>query len=98
MKPSEFLSDNNNLARIKSIISNYSVRNPVIFGSAVRGDDREDSDIDILVEDTDETESLELGDMILELEEFSGFKIDLSTTYPVADRVLKKIMEDAIIL
>ena len=90
MKPSQFLANKDNLAKIKPIISKYRVKNPVVFGSAARGDDREDSDIDILVEDTDETEYLELGDMIVELEEFTGFKIDLSTTYPISDRVLKK--------
>lgn len=98
MKPSEFLANKDNLARIKSIISRYSVKNPVIFGSAARGDDREDSDIDILVKDTDDTDYLELGDMVLELEEFSGFKIGLSTSYPIPESTLKRIMQQAIIL
>ncbi|WP_029408417.1 nucleotidyltransferase family protein [Thiomicrorhabdus sp. Milos-T2] len=98
MKPSEFLADKVNLEKIKSIILKYSVSNPVIFGSVARGDDREDSDIDILVEDSNETDYLELADMIAELEAFSSFNIDLSTTYPISERTLKRIMKEAIIL
>jgi Predicted nucleotidyltransferases len=36
---------------VLEIISRYPVRNPRIFGSVARGEETEESDVDILVED-----------------------------------------------
>ncbi|MHB8576223.1 MAG: nucleotidyltransferase family protein, partial [Dehalococcoidia bacterium] len=49
-----------------------------VFGSVARGDARPDSDIDLLVKlDSDRT-VLDLSDLILDLEEALGRKVDVA--------------------
>lgn len=48
MRPSEALAKHRD--EVLAIIARYPVSNPRIFGSVARGEDREDSDLDILVD------------------------------------------------
>lgn len=48
MRPSEALAKHRD--EVLAIIARYPVSNPRIFGSVARGDDREDRDLDILVD------------------------------------------------
>lgn len=48
MRPSEALARHRE--EVLEIISRYPVRNPRIFGSVARGEDTEESDVDILVD------------------------------------------------
>lgn len=51
MKPSTALAEK--LPEVRAILARYPVANPRLFGSVARGQDREDSDLDLLVEDRD---------------------------------------------
>lgn len=53
--------------------------NPRIFGSVVRGEDSEDSDLDLLVDPAPETSLLDLARLQLVIEAEVGIKIDLRT-------------------
>jgi predicted nucleotidyltransferase len=68
-----------NADRIRTIIARYPVRNARIFGSAARGDDREGSDLDLLVEPMDETTLYDLAGLKLELEALLGVGVDIAT-------------------
>jgi uncharacterized protein len=68
-----------NADRIRAIIARYPVHNARIFGSAARGDDLEGSDLDLLVEPTDETTLYDLAGLKLELEALLGVGVDIAS-------------------
>ena len=57
----------------------YRVVNPRVFGSAMRGDDRDGSDLDLLVETLPGTTLLDLGGLQDELQELLGVSVDVLT-------------------
>jgi len=77
--------------QIRPVLAKYSVTKAAIFGSFVRGEMKEGSDIDLLVE---LLESHSLFDIIAikqEIEEKIGFKVDLveySTLHPKLQKVI----------
>jgi uncharacterized protein len=50
MRPSEALAKHRN--EVLAILARYPVSNPRVFGSVARGEDKEGSDLDLLVERT----------------------------------------------
>ncbi len=81
------IGGNNDIKKIKEIIRpillKYYVKRAVIFGSFARGEQRKDSDLDLLVEfDYDKMDGLDYMRLWKELEEELGIKVDLvSWTY-----------------
>ena len=59
------------------IFQKYHVRKAALFGSAARGDDRSDSDIDMLVELPERASLFDFINLQLDLEDALGKKVDL---------------------
>lgn len=80
--------------RIIPVLRRYGVKRTAVFGSFVRGEEREDSDIDILVEFEGEKSLLDLAGLKIELEEKLGRKVDVLTynsLHPLLrDRILSE--------
>lgn len=79
--------------KILPILEQYEVKKAGLFGSVVRGELREDSDIDILVEIEKDISLLDFVDLKLEIEEKLGRKVDLveySTIKPLLKDVILK--------
>ena len=76
------------------ILKRHGVVRAAVFGSFVRNETREGSDIDILVELSDEKSLLDFVALKLELEEALGRKVDLveySTIHPfLKERILNE--------
>src|SRR5690606_22846357 len=68
-----------NQARLAELCQKHDVRVLKIFGSAARGEDRPDSDIDFIVEFEGEKSLFDLIGLELELESFLGRDVDLLT-------------------
>ena len=86
---------------IKNIILNHLKEyNPVkigIFGSFARGENKEGSDIDILIEFKNSPSLLTLIRLENELTDILGVKVDLVTTGAITNkRIRKSIKEDLI--
>jgi predicted nucleotidyltransferase len=64
---------------VRDIISRYPVEHPRIFGSVLHGDDSEESDLDILVDPTEETSILSLVRLEVELRHLLGVEVDVIT-------------------
>jgi predicted nucleotidyltransferase len=75
MKPSAALERNRNA--IRDAARRFKTKNPRVFGSAVSGNDREDSDLDLLVDPLPGTTLFDLGALQVELEELLGVRVDL---------------------
>ena len=92
MRPSEALRTHRQT--IREIVARHLARNARVFGSVARGDDSDNSDLDVLVDPLPGATLLDLGAMQVELEETLGLRVDLLTPgdLPTAfrDRVLRE--------
>ncbi len=59
MKPSEAL--NRHREAIRRVIESHRARNVRVFGSVLRGEDTDESDLDLLVDTTPETSLFDIG-------------------------------------
>lgn len=82
-------------AEIKAIASRYPVANIRVFGSVIRGDDRDTSDIDFLVDALPETTLFDLGGLQDELESLLGVKVDLLTPRDLPVRFRESVISEA---
>ena len=79
------------LARSKNLLSGpYKVKRMALFGSWSRGDNRPDSDVDILVE-VDPSIGLDFVELGDRLEELLGIKVDLVSRGAIKPRFWKEI-------
>lgn len=73
----------------------YSVKNLALFGSFVRGDYSEHSDIDILAE-FEYPPGLEFVDLAYDLEKLLKIKVDLVSRQAIKQRFMKHIEKELI--
>lgn len=81
----------------KSIIDYLSPYNPVkigIFGSYARGDNRPDSDLDILISLNTVISLFQLVHIERDLSELLGVKVDLVSDGAIKNKKLRKYIED----
>lgn len=81
-------------SRIIPILRHYDVKRASIFGSFVRGEEREDSDIDILVEFEGEKSLLDLSGLKIDLEEALGRKVDVLTYNSLHPLLKERILKE----
>jgi uncharacterized protein len=93
VKPS-FALDANREA-VRAAVSRFRAANPRVFGSALRGDDREGSDIDILVDALPGATLFDLGGLQVELEEILGVRVDLLTPGDLSRHFRERVMAEA---
>jgi hypothetical protein len=77
MKPSVALEENRQAVR--RAVQQFKTENPRLFGSALHGNDREGSDLDLLVDPLPGVTLFDLGGLQVELEELLGVPVDLLT-------------------
>ncbi len=64
---------------IRQIVARHHAANARIFSSVLKGDDRQDSDLDILIDPTPETTLLDIGAIRHELLQLLGVPVDVLT-------------------
>jgi hypothetical protein len=69
--------------------------NPRVFGSVLRGEDQEDSDLDLLVDPAPRTSLLDLAGLQIEIEAQTGVKVDLLTPKCLPLKLRQKVLEEA---
>lgn len=77
MKPSVALQSHRQ--EVRDIALKYRVQNVRIFGSVMRGEDTDESDLDILVDPTSETTLMDIGGIRFELRNLLGVPVDVLT-------------------
>ena len=78
MRPSEVLEKNREA--IREATKRFNAANPRVFGSVARGEDRPDSDLDILVDALPGTTLFDLGGLLEELKALLGVEVDVVTS------------------
>ncbi len=76
------------------VLRRHGVTNPEIFGSAARGDDREDSDVDLLVDFAPGTDIIDIIGIKRELEDVLGVPVDLVPRNGLKERVRSRASKD----
>ncbi|WP_061173255.1 nucleotidyltransferase family protein [Caballeronia pedi] len=94
MKPSIALEAHRD--EIRRIIEAHRAKNARIFGSVARGEDTEESDLDLLIDPTPRTSLLDIGAIRQELRELLGVKVDVLTPRALPDRTRDEIIASAI--
>ena len=84
--------------KILPILQRYGAKRAGLFGSCVRGDMKEDSDIDILVEIEKDISLLDFVGLKLEIEEVLGRKVDLVEYNTIKPSLKEKILKEQVVI
>lgn len=93
MRPSVMLNMNRNAVR--EAVSRFRTVNLRVFGSVLHGTDREDSDLDLLVDALPGATLLDLGDLEDELKSLLGVQVDLLTPGDLPSKFRAKVLAEA---
>jgi predicted nucleotidyltransferase len=93
MKPSVALEQNREAVR--AVVGRFRATNPRVFGSVLRGDDNDGSDLDILVDTLPGATLFDLGGLQVTLEDMLGVPVDLLTPGDLPEKFRAKALEDA---
>ncbi|MDM0030820.1 nucleotidyltransferase family protein [Variovorax sp. J22P271] len=94
MRPSEALSRHRD--RIREIALSHHVSDVRVFGSALRGDDGPDSDLDLLVEPTAQTTLMDIGAIRHELKTLLGMEVDVLTPNGLPSKFRDQVLREAV--
>ena len=93
MRPSEALSLHR--THIREIALSHRVSGVRVFGSALRGEDGPDSDLDLLVEPTAQTTLLDIGAIRHELARLLGVPVDVLTPQALPEKFRATLLSQA---
>ncbi len=94
MKPSEAL--NSNREAIRQVVASHRALNVRVFGSVLHGDDTETSDLDILIDPTQDTTLMDIGAIRHELRILLGVPVDVLTPKALPDKFRDSVLAEAI--
>ena len=92
--PSQALRHGRSL--IRELAARHRTANPRVFGSVVTGQDREGSDLDVLVEPLPETTLFDLGGLQDALEEALGVRVDVKTPMDLPPHIRADVLRQAV--
>ncbi len=84
--------------KILPILRSYGAKRAGLFGSYVRGEIREDSDIDILVEIEKDFSLLDFVGIKLEIEEVLGREVDLVEYNTIKPLLRERILKEQVVI
>jgi uncharacterized protein len=93
MRPSAVLEQQRDT--IRSLVLQAGMVNPRVFGSVVRGEDEDGSDLDLLIDPAPHTSLLKMAALEAELAEATGIKIDLRTPDEIHPRYRNRVLAEA---
>jgi uncharacterized protein len=93
MRPSEALHLNRD--RVRQIAVGHRVQDVRVFGSVARGEDTEESDLDLLVLPTEHTTLFDIWAIRLEVRKLLGVDVDVLTPDELPDAHRVRILEES---
>lgn len=93
MRPSEALQLHRK--EILFIVEQHHAKNARIFGSVLHGEDTELSDLDLLVDTTDQTTLFDIAKMQNQLQKLLHVSVDVLTPKGLPERFRAKILREA---
>lgn len=93
MKPSEALRLHRDA--VLNAVNTRKACNARVFGSVLRGEDHEGSDLDILVDTLPGASLFDLGGLQVDLEELLGVQVDLVTPGDLPEKFRNYVLREA---
>ena len=93
MKPSEAL--NSHRADIRQVVAENHTLNPRVFGSVLRGEDKEGSDLDLLVDPTPDTSLMDIARIQNRLQKLLGVSVDVLTPKALPNSFRDRVLGEA---
>lgn len=93
VKPSEALVLHR--AAIRHVVESHRARNARVFGSVLRGQDSDSSDLDILIDPTPETTLFDIGAIRHELGKLLGVPVDVLTPNALPEDFRNRVLAEA---
>jgi hypothetical protein len=81
---------------IRRIAARHGAMNVRVFGSVARGEARQDSDLDLLVDTGPETSSWFPAGLVLDLEEILGCKVEVVTQNGLNPYLKERVLQEAL--
>ncbi len=81
--------------QILDLATKYGARNVRVFGSVARGDATPDSDIDFLVDMEPGRSLLDLGGLLMDLQDLLGCPVDIVTEAGLRHRLREQVLQEA---
>ncbi len=78
------------------LASQYGATDVRVFGSVARGESDEDSDIDLLVRMTPGRSLLDIGGLLMDLQDLLGRRVDVVTERGLRPRIRERVLREAI--
>ena len=94
MKPPEALASNRTATR--QAVESHRDRNARGFGSVLRGQDKGNSDLDILIDPMPETTPMDVAAIQLELQNLLGVSVDGLTPRALLDKFRSALLAEAV--
>jgi len=94
MRPSKALDRHRQ--EVRQIVERHRAGNARLFGSAVRGEDTEESDLDLLVDPRDDMTLFDIGAIRLELRQLLGVEVDVLTPRALPESFRERILKGAV--
>ncbi|MEQ1888930.1 MAG: nucleotidyltransferase domain-containing protein [Alphaproteobacteria bacterium] len=80
---------------VRAMALRFKSANPRVFGSVLRGDDLDGSDLDLLVDPLPGATLFDLGGLQIELQEMLGVPVDLLTPGDLPPKFRNEILSEA---
>jgi predicted nucleotidyltransferase len=93
MRPSEALQLHRQ--EIRFIVEQHHAKNVRVFGSVLDGEDTELSDLDLLVDTTDQTTFFDIAKIQNQLQKLLHVSVDVLTPKGIPERFRAKILREA---
>jgi predicted nucleotidyltransferase len=94
MKPSERL--NAHREAVRAIVAAHRAANPRVFGSVARGEDTEQSDVDILVDPNPRMSLFDIGGIQYGVSELLGVHVDIVTPDALPEKFRNRVLGEAV--
>ena len=82
-------------AEIIAIAAKHGAYNVLVFGSVVRNEADSASDLDLLVDMEPERSLLDLGGLLMDLQELLGCRVDVVTEKGLRGRIRERVLKEA---
>jgi uncharacterized protein len=94
MKPSVALHTHR--AAIRHIVASHRASNARVFGSVARGEDTEQSDLDILIDPGADTSLMDVAGIQVALERLLGVTVDVLTPRALPEKFRGMVLAEAV--
>jgi len=83
-------------AEILRIAAQHGARNVRVFGSVARGEAGAESDVDFLVEMEPGRSLLDIGGLLMDLQDLLGCNVDVVTEKGLRERIRARVLHEAV--